>query len=142
MKKYCVLIGSILFAGLASTAALAQDTLGDLLNSGGRKLSKEEVKATLGGSNFSGPTSGGGQFAADYKADGSLSGITGNPKGSSGPLIGTWTVDDSGKLCASYSVGGRRAADCAYVFKGGIDYYVCSSDSDKSAAVFKRTLRR
>lgn len=140
--NYRVLIGSILFATLGSSGALAQDKLGELLDSGGRKLSKEEVTATIGGSNFSGPTKEGGQFLANYKADGSLAGFGTNPQGRSGPLNGTWSVDDSGKLCASFSVGGRRSTDCAFVYKGAVDYYVCDSDSDKSAPVLKRTVKR
>jgi hypothetical protein len=141
--KYRAMVCSILFAGLGSTAALAQDTLGELLDSGGRKLSKEEVTATIGGSSFGGPTKGGGQIVASYKADGSLAGVVRNPQGGgSGNLSGTWTVDDTGKLCASFSVGGRRTTDCAFVFKGTIDYYVCESDSDKAAPVLKRTLKR
>ena len=140
--NYRVLVVSILFAGLGSTAALAQTTLGELLDSGGRKLSREEVMATVGGGNFGGPTKDGGQFLANYKADGSLSGFGRSPQGNTGPVNGTWAVDDSGKMCASYSVGGRRASDCAFVYKGGLDYYVCDSDADKSAPVLKRTLKR
>ena len=140
--NYRAFICSILFAGLGSSAALAQETLGELLDAGGKMLSKAEVMATVTGTNFSGPTKGGGQFLADYKAGGLLSGVSRNPQGATGPLSGTWAVDDSGKLCASFSVGGRRSADCGFVYKGRVDYYVCESDSDKSAPVLKRTIKR
>ena len=78
----------------------------------------------------------------NYSADGSLAGFSGNPRGKSGPLNGTWTVDDSGKMCATYSMGGRRASNCAFVYNGGLDYCVCDSDADKSAPVLKRMLTR
>lgn len=137
------------FAGLGSGMASAQSTLGDLLDAGAVKLSKQEVLATLSGANISGPRQGGGTTQADYKADGTYSGAYQGGAGAMGAakgggFFGKWTVDDSGKLCTKGSGGsGKATAGCAYFFRAGDQLYVAiESDSDRSAVVLKRTVKR
>jgi hypothetical protein len=54
----------VIFGGLFSGAALAQNTIGELLAAGGKQLSKDEVLATLRGASVSGLTAAGGRHSA------------------------------------------------------------------------------
>ena len=137
-----------IFAGLGSNTAFAQSTLGELLDAGAVKLSKQEVLATVTGANVSGPRAG-GTTEADYKADGTYSGSYEGAPGARGAakgggFFGKWTVDDSGKLCTEGSGGsGKPTASCAYYFRSGEQLYAAfGSDSDRSAVVTKRTVKR
>ena len=74
MLRPSALINWAALSVLTSTGALAQTTVGELLDLGGKKLSKEEVVTALSGVELSGPTKKGGIFHIDYRADGSYSG--------------------------------------------------------------------
>ena len=75
-----VLIGSILL-GVVSTSALAQHSLGELLDTGGKKLSKAELVAALAGSTVSGQNKNGDNFEITFKADGTYTGSAERPQG-------------------------------------------------------------
>ena len=100
------IVGCAILMGLVSTTVLAQNTLGELLDVGGKKLSKEGVTAALGGAHVTGASKLGGQLDYVYKADGTFSGNATNSQGRGSGVFGTWTVDDSGKLCADYTLTG------------------------------------
>src|SRR5262245_44674555 len=98
MNRY--LIGSLILLGLMGTVAHAQNSLGDLLDGGAKKLSKDAVKTTLGGAHVSGKAVSGADTEYDYKADGYLSGNLKAQDGWTSGAVGKWTVDESGKLCS------------------------------------------
>jgi hypothetical protein len=109
---YLALIVGLIFGELSSGAALAQDTIGELLAAGGKQLSKDEVRATLRGATVSGPTATGGETEIEWKENGTVSGtitITTARRGS-GSVFGTWRVDDTGKVCLDITVRIRERA--------------------------------
>ena len=68
-----VMAGLILM-GLSATPALAQKSLGDLLDGGAKKLSKEAVQSTIGGAQISGTSTTGAATDYHYTSDGKFSG--------------------------------------------------------------------
>jgi hypothetical protein len=143
--KFRVLSASVVFIGLTSATALAQNNLGELLDMGGKKLSKEELVATLSAANLSGETREGSSYQSDYKADGTFAGSFVSPQKRNGTSYGTWAVDDTGKVCTDgtirlYEV--RQQKTCVYHFKNGDQYYISPSDSDRGAFVLKRTIKK
>ena len=140
------LAATVVFIGLTSASALAQNNLGELFDMGGKKLSKQELVAALSGANLSGETSAGSVFQSDYKADGTYSGSFTAPQTKrNGTTYGTWTVDDTGKVCIDgtirlYEVQSQKA--CVFYFKNGDQYYISPSDSDRGAFVAKREIKK
>jgi hypothetical protein len=141
--KFRLLIGGIVLMACGSTGALAQNSLGELLDAGWKKLSKEQVVATLSGATVTGPTRGGGQREYAYKADGTLSGFLESAKGKGAAVVGTWTVDDNGKLCSELRVRGTVDQVCAFLFAISTDqFYASDSDTDRSSPILKRTIKK
>jgi hypothetical protein len=140
----------------------APKTLGDLLDAGATKLSKQQVLDALNGATVSGARPDGGTFQALYKADGTYAGsFQGRPGaigfGASGGLFGKWAVEDNGKFCTEHglfldtTVGqlppgsaspGDRDSNCGFIFRMGDEFYACASESNRSAPVFKRVVKR
>lgn len=136
---------SVIFIGLASTTALAQNTLGEVLDMGGKKLTKDELVATLSGANLSGETRDGASYQSTYKADGTYTGSFVSPQKHNGTSYGTWAVDDTGKVCADGYLRlyeDRQQKVCAFYFKTGDQYYISVSASDRDAFVLKRTIKK
>ena len=52
--KFRRIMAGLILTGLSVTSALAQKSLGDLLDGGAKKLSKEAVKSAIGGAQISG----------------------------------------------------------------------------------------
>jgi hypothetical protein len=146
MPRHAVVIGSVALA-LISPSVVGQASLGELLDAGGKKLSKAEVTATLGGANLSGVSKTGGLFQADFRADGSYTASVQSAGGKSGGTFGTWTVDDTGKVCVEFTsslgaAGSSKGSNCAFFYKSGDSYYVSESDADRSAPLLKRTIKK
>jgi len=144
---YRLTANCVLLSILTSTSALAQSTLGELFDSGAKKLSKDEVLSAVSGNTISGPSKSGGEFHADYKSDGSYTGYRKGYTGSPQPLaigeFGTWTVDETGKWCTHFIYGGyKQRTNCGYLFRMGDQYYGSDSDTDRSAPVRLRTLQK
>lgn len=141
--KLCTIIGGIIVLGLVSTTAFAQTTLGDLLDAGGKKLSKEGLQAALSGARVSGKTAtGAATVESDFKADGTYSGTATSTQGASG-YVGTWSVDDSGKLCVEFTrTRGGRDKQCGYYFAIADRYYVSESDSERGSPLIERTIKK
>jgi hypothetical protein len=134
---------------LASTAAWAQSTLGELLDAGGKKLSGAEVTTAVAGANMSGVNKTGNTFQADFKPDGSYGGSVQSARGrqKTGGLTGTWKVDGEGRFCTEFTssrgpTGHAEGGTCVYLFKAGDTYFVSDSDTDRSAQVLKRTIAK
>jgi hypothetical protein len=144
MNYRILLIGGIVFAGLNSTTVLAQNTVGELLDAGGKKLSKDEVVAAIVGGNSSGPTRTGGQAQLNYKADGTFAGTIQSSQGKNGGMFGTWTVDDSGQACVEYTItifGSQQGKSCAFFFRQADQYYVGDTD-DRGSLLLRRTIKK
>ena len=136
-------------AVLSSNAALAQSTVGDLLDAGAVKLSKADIMATIVGANVSGPTQAGGINQTDFKSDGTYTGAyQGSPgagRGQSGGYFGKWTLSDEGKFCLEGSAGpaARANSSCLFYFRLGDQLYVAvDADAGRTSAVLKRMVKR
>jgi hypothetical protein len=141
MNRY--LIGSLILSGLTSVA-LAQNSLGDLVDGGAKKLSKDAVKSTLGGAHVSGKAVSGADTEYDYKADGYFSGNLKDARGWSSGAVGNWTVDESGKLCSEWTLtaNSKRLSGCGFLYAKGDELYYVESDSDKTAKIYKRVVKK
>jgi hypothetical protein len=136
-------------AALGSSAAMAQSTLGDLLDAKAEKLSKEEVQATIVGATVSGPIPGGMNTEAEYKADGTYTGTYQNPMGGqggarAGGFFGKWTLGDDGKLCTEGTSGsGKATGSCAFYYRlDGQLYIAYGSAANRAAVAYKRSVKR
>jgi hypothetical protein len=144
------LIVGAAIAALASGAAMAQSTLGDLLDAKAEKLGKDEVQATIVGANVSGPIPGGMNIDVDYKADGTYAGSYQNPAGGqgggrAGGFFGKWTLGDDGKFCTEgFGGNGKAVGSCAFFFRLDGQLYIAygSSAANRALAAYKRTVKR
>src|SRR5882724_511714 len=132
------LIGSLILIGLTSTAALAQNSLGELLDAGAKKLSKEAVQSALSGAHVSGKSTSGAATEYFYKADGYFSGNLQNSEGWKSGAVGTWSVDNSGKLCSEWTltVNSKKLKGCGFIYAKADEYYYTESDSDRTAPIY------
>jgi hypothetical protein len=141
-----LLAAAVSFVGLTSASALAQTNLGELLDAGGKKLSRQEAEAALTGATLSGETQNGSVFQSDYKADGTYSGSFTSPQNKrNGTTFGKWTVDDAGKVCIDGTIRlyeNQPQKGCLFYFKNGDQYYISTSDSDRGASVAKRAIKK
>ena len=140
----CSLIVGLSLLGLTSTAAMAQNSLGDLLDGGAKKLSKEAVQSALSGAQVSGKSTSGADTEYRYKADGSFSGNLQNSEGWRSGAVGTWSVDDGGKLCSEWTLTGnsKRLKGCGFLYAKSDQIYYTESDSDRSAPIYKRVIKK
>jgi hypothetical protein len=143
-----IILGAAI-AAFGSGAAMAQSTLGDLLDAKAEKLSKEEVQAAIVGATVSGPIPGGMITEAEYKADGTYSGSYQNPMGGqggarAGGFFGKWTLSDDGKLCTEGTGGsGKATGSCAFYFRlDGQLYIAYGSAANRAAVAYKRNVKR
>ena len=137
-------------AALGSGVAMAQSTLGDLLDAKAETLSKDEVQATFVGATASGPIPGGMNIDVEYKADGTYAGSYQNPSGGqgggrAGGFFGKWTLADDGKFCTEGTGGnGKAIGSCAYFFRLDGQLYIAygSSAANRAAIAYKRNVKR
>ncbi|MCK6393529.1 hypothetical protein [Zoogloea sp.] len=128
---------------LGSQPVLAQATLGELLEQGGKRLDKAEVQALLVGATLSGPTTMGGDVRLEVKADGSVSG---NIRGvRSYGVMGTWKLEDDARFCTDLnSVGARptQLSSCNHYYRRGNDYFAADAASTPDTQVRPRQVSR
>ena len=145
-------------AGIAvascSSLALAQTNVGQLLDNGASKLSAADFKQQLVGRLLEGPGRGSGftTFSAQeliYLEDGMIrgSGQVTTPGGmtSGGQFVieGTWTIDDRDRVCQTTRAAGLSLSPrCQYWFKLADKYFFADSDSDRSALITVRTVKK
>jgi hypothetical protein len=143
MKKDLLIAGLTLW-GMTGTAALAQSSLGDLLDAGATKLSGDAVKSTLGGARVSGKAVSGADTEYDYKPDGYFSGNLKTSDGWSSGAVGHWTVDQSGKFCSEWTLtsNSKRLSGCGFLYAKGDQLYYVESDSDKTAKIYPRVIKK
>ena len=131
--RTALLVGALVL----NLSALAEDNLGAALDAGAKKLNGEAFNKELAGKTVSG-TSKNGPFRLEFLDGGKLAGNFSSPTGGFHPhLSGTWTADDSGKVCVDYEIGVRKKRDafCRFYFKKGDQYFTSNSDADRSAWV-------
>jgi hypothetical protein len=143
--KFRGFVVGLSLAGFASGTALAQNTVGELLAAGGKRLSKDEVLATLRGATVSGQTATGGETELEWKENGSISGYMTNATGRRGSIVGSWMVNDTGNVCRDIELRFRETTqikDCFPVFRLGDQiYFPATASADPSAAVLKRSVK-
>lgn len=122
---------------LVAGGCWAQANVGELLNQGGQKLSKEDLqKLHEGGVTQSGALGNGTPYSEQHKPDGTLSGRAG-PSGQYS-LNGNWKIDDAGKLCLDITpTAGPRLNSCSVIWKAG-DKYFASLTEEPNAVVRER----
>lgn len=135
---------TVLLAALAfvSSSAFADDTLGQILAKGAKKLNGNEAVKILTSGTLRGLSPNGAEVALQYRSDGSLTGTIGRGTISDGK----WRSDASGKMCADFWLPEfNRGFEnlCRFWFKLGELLYVpadSESDSDPDAVVMQRTI--
>jgi hypothetical protein len=145
MKTKFMASGAILFA-IASSGVVAQSTIKEVLDGGGKALTKAELMALLPGTNFSGPTPSGTQLQRSMKADGTYSGNVGTTYGKNAPQTGEWKVEDNGQLCISGTTQFRESSrpdkSCGLVYKLGNKYFVAGQGAGPDARVLERSITK
>ena len=141
---------------LHAPAAFSQSTLGELLDVGARKLTAEEFKEEVVQKYVAGPTANGGSIEMMYTQTGIIQGQSELRAGSVMALVsGEWTTDNDGRICAAMRIGiaggtGGVATGssglmlptrCQHWYKREQEYFLSDSDTDRSARVFRRTVK-
>ena len=140
---------------LCASFAVAQSSLGELLDAGAKKLSAQEFRQEVVQRVIVGPTAGGGNLEVMYANSGVIQG-RGNYRDVAqmimAPISGEWTIDDHGRICTSMQMGGGSGGTvsglvmlpprCQIWFKYKERYFLADSDSDRSARVLPRTLKQ
>ena len=140
--RYKMLLAVSLTA--AFTYAHAQSTLGELLDAGAKKLTKEQIVSAMAGTKITGPTSSGrAEMNIDLNTDGTLSGyLTSLQGGSTSGTIGKWTVDTNGKACIDerLTAWNMNHQECWFSYVLGEEYFRTVTDSeDRDTKVVKKS---
>lgn len=137
--------GCFLFSLFAlANPVQAQETVGEILDAGWKKLPKTELVPLLSGASVSGESFSvkGNSIHFEYSADGKVSGYSQTPMGHRSHSTGTWNVDDSGKFCRDMTrQNGQRWGDCRFFFKHD-DLYFAAETDDRGAKVEKRAIEK
>lgn len=112
---------SIALAGLALGAgAFAQNTVGELLEKGGKQITKAEIMASMPLRIQQKWPNGQGEEELFFSVDGKITG-TGSHYSSrtDSPAEGTWAVEEDGKFCTpkKFTKWGSSTNLCWYVFR-------------------------
>lgn len=124
------------------TYAQAQNTVGELLDAGAKKITKDQMVAGIAGTKVTGVTSSGrAEMNIDLHADGTLSGsVTSRQGGGTSGTVGKWSVDEAGKTCIDENLiaWNLRHQECFFSFRLGEQSYRTTSDSeDRDTRVVK-----
>jgi len=127
------------------TYAQQPSTVGDILDRGGKRLTKDEVQRLYSGSTVSG-TQGGDNpdttFKNTYSANGSVNGDAWRKGTWFTKISGTWSTNDSGQFCSDLTNSqGGKITGCSYYFLLAGRYYSART-VDRSAPVNKRQFSR
>jgi hypothetical protein len=133
MGVYSKKLVTCIFIASFSLSAHGQEpaTVGALLDSGGKKLTKDELLKVITGATTRGvSTNFPRKLFITYKEDKSFTGSStdltgGSPRG----VFGTWDVDDKGNFCANVrNTNGANDNVCNPWFRLGEKYYSSRSD--------------
>jgi len=139
---------------MLAPSALAQATLGDVLDAGATLLTPEDFKREVVPQRLVGQTAGGGRLELVYGSSGSVTGMGAPPANIMSPLkevevVGEWFADGEGRICttirfrhmAGWSMT-QLPRRCQYWFKAGDAYFLSDYDSDRGAKVLRRTVKQ
>ena len=131
----------------AMKAAVAQNTLGDLLDAGAAMLSPAEFEQAVVGQPIAGTTPAGTRLELMYIRDGRIVGagfasVTGGAVGGaqSYAINGNWSADDSRRICTRIRVD--LPAQCQFWFRKGEIFFLTDSDWDRESKVTRRSMNR
>ena len=144
MNKLLLAIAGLVFVSMFNIAK-AQSTVGELLDAGGKALTKDEINSTVGGASVAGPTAAGGEAQVEFNANGTMSGWVTNQTGRRGSILGTWTVDDNGKICRDVAIKYYESAqvkDCSIFYRLGDKLFVGGGGGGRSGAILLRTVKK
>jgi hypothetical protein len=116
-------------------------TVGDVLDRGGKKLTKEEVQKLYTGATVSGVQAGKPEvtFQNKHMPDGSVTGNGWRSGVFTGTFSGTWYMNDNGQFC--YNLVNGTIHNCFYYFQLSNRYYAALTDA-RSAPVYERQFAR
>ena len=135
--------------------ALAQQTLGELLDAGAKQLTAEEFRSEVVQRLLVGRSPSGGDLELLYTVAGVVQG-RGAPGNISFSLVqpanitGSWTEGDNGRICTSLIIGVGAGGGvstvvlpprCQFWFRLARQYYLADTDWDRSGKVLVRTLK-
>jgi len=133
-------------AMLIAPTAVAQSTLGEVLDGGGKMLSSTEFRQEVVGRSVSGIAAG-TRLELLYIDDGRLSGagfrtVLGGMHGGGNTFAinGSWKLDPDQRVCTTLRVD--LPAQCQYWFKEGEAYFLSDSDWDRQTKVVRRSVNR
>jgi len=147
MKRAGFTICALTALAFQSVATYAQQslTVGDLLDRGGKKLTKDEARKLYSGATVSGVQGGNfpnTTFTNAFSANGTVNGDAWNKGTWFTKISGTWTVNDLGQICQDLvNSQGGKIVGCSYQYILGNVYYAARSDA-RSEAVMERQISR
>ena len=145
-KRISALIAfSLLTLSLVAFAQQAA-TVGELLDKGGKKLTKDELAKLVTGATIAGLAQSDPNYRSEntYKDDGSMSGHAFRVSGGTYTtgVFGTWSLNDQGQLCVVFKTNwGWGSQVCNFYFSLGTAYYVAPTD-DRMAQLVVREVKR
>lgn len=138
------LVWSLLISAVF-TSAHSQSTLGELLDSGGKKMTKEQLAGPLGGTKFNGGlASGRATLNIELKTDGTISGSIA-AQGRTTGTTGQWAVDDAGKTCLDIRMTSWNLSDrgCVFYYSlGEATYRTLNESEDRSTQLVKYVMAK
>jgi hypothetical protein len=136
--------GVLLFAQAQSHAADAPATVGALIHSGGKQLTKNEILKLFSGATINGTAMGapGSTFQLKYMPDGTASGEGKSPASAPTKITGTWSANDRNQYCQDLKTAhGVPIQGCFYYFMLNGHLFAAAKD-DLSQPVYERRLTR
>lgn len=127
---------------ISAMSASAQGTVGELLDGGAKKMTKEQLVAYVGTTKLTGPNRTNDVLMdVSMKPDGSFSGNVNNPnRGITSGAGGKWAVDDAGKTCITGRLFAWNLAfnECFFSYKlGEVMFRTLADSEDRATAVGK-----
>lgn len=123
--------------------AASPSTVGELLDGGGRQLTREDILKLFAGATINGAAMGSANstFQLRYLADGTATGKGRTPAGST-KISGTWSANDRNQYCQDLrTADGVPLQACFYYFVMGTRLYAAPT-ANRSAPVYERQLTR
>lgn len=143
--KYLTLIALSMLASSGSTSAQTL-TLGEILDRGAVKVSKESFGALLpGGFGPSVWPDKKGEADVTYQADGTFFGHAKHyASGSTSRSMGTWTANPNGKFCVDEKLPdwGKAYQQCFFRFIVDNEIFDSATDSERDSFVRKKVFKR
>jgi hypothetical protein len=141
-----IVVLAMVLTGFSTASGQQVSTVGDVLDQGGKKLSKDEVKSLVSGATISG-TQGGNfpntTFTNVYSTHGSVNGDAWDKGTWFTKISGTWSVNELGQMCADLvNSQGGKIIGCGYYYALGSRYYYSARTDERSASVNERQIAR